>query len=140
MPGRLIMDMCVILRKEFQLGSYKLDYVSSYFISDSVKNIEIIGNNTRIYSKNLMGITYGSYIKFEEIGFSNNPYKNGKKFEIININKSENWFEINAIENIDIKNFKYNWGLAKDDVTPKKFLILQMVLILIVDSWKILSC
>ncbi len=120
MPGRLIMDMCVILRKEFQLGSYKLDYVSSYFISDSVKNIEIIGNNTRIYSKNLMGITYGSYIKFEEIGFSNNPYKNGKKFEIVNINKSENWFEINAIENIDIKNFKYNWGLAKDDVTPQE--------------------
>jgi DNA polymerase elongation subunit (family B) len=118
MPGILIMDMCVILRKEFQLGSFKLDYVSSYFISDSIKNIEYIDNKTRIYSKNLMGITFGSFIKFEEIGFSNNPYKNGKKFEIVDINKNEYWFEIDGIENIDINNIKYNWGLAKDDVSP----------------------
>ena len=120
MPGILIMDMCVILRKEFQLGSFKLDYVSSYFISDSIKNVEYIDNKTRIYSKNLMGITFGSFIKFEEIGFSNNPYKNGKKFEIVDINKNEHWFEIDGIENIDIKNIKYNWGLAKDDVSPQE--------------------
>ena len=119
-PGILIMDMCVILRKEFQLGSFKLDYVSSYFISDSIKNVEYIDNKTRIYSKNLMGITFGSFIKFEEIGFSNNPYKNGKKFEIVDINKNEHWFEIDGIENIDIKNIKYNWGLAKDDVSPQE--------------------
>jgi len=121
MPGRIIMDMCVILRKEFQLGSFKLDYVSSYFISDSIKNIEYIDNEkTRIYSKNLMGITFGSFIKFEEIGFSNNPYKNGKKFEIININKNENWFEIDGVQTIDIENSKFNWGLAKDDVSPQE--------------------
>ena len=120
MSGRLIMDLCVILRKEFQLPSYKLDFVSSYFISDSIKNVEYINNVTRIYSKNLIGITFGSFIKFEEIGFSNNPYKNGKKFEIININKQEGWFEIENIENLDIKEKKYNWGLAKDDVSPQE--------------------
>jgi DNA polymerase elongation subunit (family B) len=120
MPGVIIMDMCVILRKEFQLESFKLDFVSSYFISDNIKNVEIKDENTRIYSKNLMGINNGTFIKFEEIGFSNNPYKNGKKFEIININKHEGWFDINSEENLDIKNNKYKWGLAKDDVSPQE--------------------
>ena len=66
MPGRIIMDMCVIFRKEFQLSSYKLDFVSSYFISDSIKNIELNEQKqtTKIISKNLMGINIGTYIKF----------------------------------------------------------------------------
>ena len=122
MPGRIIMDMCVIFRKEFQLSSFKLDHVSSYFISDSIKNIELNEQEktTKIVSKNLMGINEGTYIKFEEVGFSNNLYKNGKKFEIIDINKTEGWFTIDSYEELDIKNCKYNWGLAKDDVTPQE--------------------
>ena len=122
MPGRIIMDMCVIFRKEFQLSSFKLDHVSSYFISDSIKNIELNEQQqtTKIVSKNLMGIGIGTYIKFEEVGFSNNLYKNGKKFEIIDINKTEGWFIIDSYEELDIKNCKYNWGLAKDDVTPQE--------------------
>ena len=122
MPGRIIMDMCVIFRKEFQLSSFKLDFVSSYFISDNVKNIELdeTNNTTKIFSKNLMGINIGTFIKFEEIGFSNNNYKKGKKFEIIDINKNEGWFIIDSYEELDIKNSKYNWGLAKDDVTPQE--------------------
>tara|TARA_B100000902_G_scaffold399878_1_gene473285 strand:+ start:704 stop:4567 length:3864 start_codon:yes stop_codon:yes gene_type:complete len=122
MPGRIIMDMCVIFRKEFQLSSFKLDFVSSYFISDGVKNIELYSSNnsTKIFSKNLMGINIGTFIKFEEIGFSNNNYKKGKKFEIIDINKNEGWFIIDSYEELDIKNSKYNWGLAKDDVSPQE--------------------
>ena len=122
MPGRIIMDMCVIFRKEFQLSSYKLDFVSSYFISDSIKNIELDEENqtTKIYSKNLMGINIGTFIKLEEIGFSNNAYKKGKKFEIIDINYDEKWFIIDSYEAIDLNNTKYNWGLAKDDVSPQE--------------------
>ena len=122
MPGRIIMDMCVIFRKEFQLSSYKLDYVSSYFISDSIKNIEHdeTKQTTKIYSKNLMGINIGTFIKLEEIGFSNNAYKKGKKFEIIDINYEEKWFIIDSYEAIDLNNTKYNWGLAKDDVSPQE--------------------
>ncbi len=122
MPGRIIMDLYVIFRKEFQLSSNKLDYVSSYFISDDIKNIELDEENktTKIFTKNLMGIGIGSFVKFEEIGFSNNPYKKGQKFEIIDINLEEKWFKINSIENIDLTTSKYNWGLAKDDVSPQE--------------------
>ena len=122
MPGRIIMDLFVIFRKEFQLSSNKLDYVSSYFISDDIKNIEYDEENktTTIFTKNLMGIGIGSFVKFEEIGFSNNPYKKGKKFEIIDINLQEKWFKIDSLEYIDLQTSKYNWGLAKDDVSPQE--------------------
>jgi DNA polymerase elongation subunit (family B) len=122
MPGRIIMDLFVIFRKEFQLSSNKLDYVSSYFISDDIKNIEYDEENktTKIFTKNLMGIGIGSFVKFEEIGFSNNPYKKGKKFEIIDINLEEKWFKIDSLEYIDLQSSKYNWGLAKDDVSPQE--------------------
>ena len=122
MPGRIIMDLYVIFRKEFQLSSNKLDYVSSYFISDDIKNIELDEEKktSKIFTKNLMGIAIGTFVRFEEIGFSNNPYKKGKKFEIIDINLEEKWFQINSLENIDLKTSKYNWGLAKDDVSPQE--------------------
>jgi len=126
MPGRIIIDMCVIFRKEFTLSSNKLDFTSSYFISDSISNISLINetNSTKIYSKNLTGISVGSYVKFDELGFSNNLYKKGKKFEIIEMNKNEQWFVIEGLEELDLTNYKYNWGLAKDDVSPQEIFAL----------------
>ena len=120
MPGRIIIDMYVIFRKEFTLSSNKLDFTSSYFISDNVISINVNteDNTTKVNSKNLTGISVGSYIKFDELGFSSNLYKKGKKFEIIKINKEEQWFMINSAEDLDLVNYKYKWGLAKDDVSP----------------------
>ena len=126
MPGRIIIDMCVIFRKEFTLSSNKLDFTSSYFISDSVNSIsiDVDNNTTKIYSKNLTGISVGSFIKFDELGFSSNLYKKGKKFEISEINAHEHSFVINSIEELDLVNYKYNWGLAKDDVSPQEIFAL----------------
>ena len=122
MPGRIIIDMYVVFRKEFTLSSNKLDFTSSYFISDNV--IKIVVNNeentTKVMTKNLTGISVGSYIKFDEQGFSSNLYKKGKKFEIIELNKEEQWFIINSAEDLDLLTYKYKWGLAKDDVSPQE--------------------
>ena len=41
MAGRIIIDMCIVFRREYTLSSYKLDFTSSYFISDSIKKIEL---------------------------------------------------------------------------------------------------
>jgi DNA polymerase elongation subunit (family B) len=120
MPGRIIIDMCVIFRREFTLSSNKLDYVSSYFISDSVEKIELNkeNNTTEIFSKNLTGLSIGCFVKFEEVSHSVNSYKKGKKFEILNINSANASFTINSSEDFDLLNYKINWGLAKDDVSP----------------------
>ena len=129
MPGRIIIDMCTVFRREFTLSSFKLDYVSSYFISDSVKKVEHDETGdlwTKVYSKNLTGLNVGSYIKFEEIAHSSSSYKKGKKFEVIDINRDEGSFVIDSCEKeLDLETYKINWGLAKDDVTPQEIFSLS---------------
>lgn len=118
MDGRLQIDVFTYMRKEFILPSYKLDYVSSYLISDKVSKYENMeGTNTCvIYTKNTKGISMNCYIHFEILNHSNELYQNGKKFKVVDIN--DNGFvmegQLEGVENQTIQ-----WGLAKDDVTPQ---------------------
>ena len=123
MCGRLQVDMYNFFRRDYNLDSYKLDYVSGYFIGDKVKKIEHmedidVEKKTKIYSKNLTGLENGSYINFEETSHSVDLYKNGQKFMVYNINEGEGTFEINGLENPNM-NKSVKWCLAKDDVTPQ---------------------
>ena len=118
MPGRLQVDMLNWFRRTENLTSYKLDFVSGYYIGDLVKSINYIDDkNTKIFTNNMAGLYSGSYIHFEEINHSSDYYKQGAKFKVINVNKQEKWFEIEGIENPYAKIVK--WGLAKDDVSAK---------------------
>jgi len=126
MTGRLQIDLYNYLRRDYQLTSYKLDYVSGYFIGDSVKKLEHIVDEqdkdkvyTKIYTKNLTGLENGSFINFEEEAHTTDQYKHGKKFEVHSINSVECSFLINGREEPDVKKKKVRWGLAKDDVTPQ---------------------
>ncbi len=120
MGGRLQVDLYNYFRRDFNLPSYKLDYVSSQFIGDSVK--EMIhtedNNTTTIITKNMMGLEVGSFIHFEEISHSSELYKDGAKFKIKSINKEDKSFTISGIERVDM-NKSVKWGLSKDDVTPQ---------------------
>ena len=118
MTGRLQIDLYNYLRRDYQLTQYKLDYVSGYFIGDAVKKIEHINNKTKLYSKNLTGLEDGNFINFEEEAHSVDYYKNGKKFEVSEVNEKEGSFVICGIEAPDMTK-KVRWGLAKDDVTPQ---------------------
>ena len=90
--GRLQIDLYNYFRKAENLPSYKLDYVSSYFIGDIVKDYEVKKDITEIKSKNLMGLKNGHYICFEILGHSSDKYKDGKKFKISNLNIDEGNF------------------------------------------------
>ena len=120
MDGRLQIDVFTYMRKEFILPSYKLDYVSSYLISDTVKSYE---NNEKdntciIHTKNMKGITLNSFVHFEIINHSNDYYDNGAKFKVLSIDIENSSFVISG--NLHgIKKSKVQWGLAKDDVTPQ---------------------
>ena len=118
MNGRLNIDVYNYFRRGFQLPRYKLDYVANHFIGDDVISYEFDEENdkTIIKSKNLSGLELYSYIHFEEIGYSNNFYKDGAKFEIIELDKKEKTFSVQGIQDFD-KSKKLRWGLAKDDVT-----------------------
>lgn len=118
MSGRLPIDMLNWFRRTENLISYKLDYVSGYYIGDVAKVFEHLdGNITRIFTNNMAGLQTGSYVHFEEINHSSDYYKQGAKFKVIHVNKQQKWFEIEGHENPQGKIVK--WGLAKDDVTAK---------------------
>lgn len=117
MDGRLQIDVYTYMRKEFQLPSYKLDFVSSYLISDSVKSYVNLEDNTcKIYTKNMKGITLRCFVHFEIVNHSNDDYEGGKKFKVIDIQHDGFVIEGN-LHDLDDK--KIQWGLAKDDVTPQ---------------------
>lgn len=120
MSGRLQVDLYNHFRKNENLTSYKLDYVSGYFIGDNVKTIEYIDKDdiTRVFTKNLTGLEVGNFINFEEISHSTDTYKEGKKFEVIHIDKENSSFDIQGKEEPNMKK-QVRWGLAKDDVTPQ---------------------
>ena len=118
MNGRLQVDLYNYFRRDYNLTSYKLDFVSGYFIGDVVKKIEYQDNISVIYSKNLKGLEVGSYINFEETSHSSDYYKEGQKFKVIEINHDNATFMIDSIESPDMTK-SVKWGLAKDDVTPQ---------------------
>jgi DNA polymerase elongation subunit (family B) len=112
MQGRLQVDMYTYMRKDFNLTSYKLDYVAGYLLSDSVKKYENTGNTCRVWTKNLKGLEVGSYVHFEVLNHSCDMYEEGKKFKVLSMEKDGYIME----GNLNCSD-KMNWGLAKDDVT-----------------------
>ena len=125
MTGRLQVDVYNYLRRDFNLSSYKLDDVSSYFIGDSVKSVEYdaASNTTRVYSGNLLGLETGNFVKFEQTNHSTDLYKDGHKFKVIAIPDAEagsgsRYFVVQGCATPDMKTM-VRWGLAKDDVSPQ---------------------
>ena len=138
MTGRLQIDMYAYLRRDFNLGSYKLDDVAAQFISDDVKKfVHAFDSNhgevTELFSQNLTGLHIGDYIHIELTGFTADYYKDGKKFKVLNIERNRevtenykgkevtnkyNVITIEGHEEFD-KTKSIKWGTAKDDVTPQ---------------------
>ena len=119
MQGRLQIDVFTYMRKEFILPSYKLDYVSSYLISDKVVSFENKDqtNSCEIATKNIKGITLNCFVHFEINNHSSESYNNGEKFKVIGLTK--NGFTIKGVLSENLKEENIQWGLAKDDVTPQ---------------------
>ena len=132
MTGRLQIDLYNYFRRDYNLSSYKLDFVSGYFIGDDVKRVEHLEHRagttttseepadeiTKIYSANLSGLESGNYIVFEETNNSTDAYKDGAKFKVCECNGGEGWFTIEGREELNMAKH-VRWGLAKDDVTPQ---------------------
>jgi DNA polymerase elongation subunit (family B) len=132
MSGRLQIDMYMFLRREYQFGSYRLDDMASYFISDDIKRVEVVHGDgahgaddaphTWLYSQNLMGLHVGDFIHIEITSFTSDYYADGKKFEVVDIRREADGSNVIVVAGDHgslggLKNIK--WGMAKDDVTPQ---------------------
>lgn len=120
MTGRLQIDLFNYFRRDYQLSSYKLDYVAGYFLGDKIKKYTYLPaeNCTLMYSENLTGLENGAYVNFEEEAHSVDAYKGGQKFMVQAVDKGRGTFKVAGQETPDLTK-KVRWGLAKDDVTPQ---------------------
>ena len=118
MTGRVLIDLYNYFRREYNLPSYKLDNVASHFIGDFIKDFTYTDKVTTFISKDLMGLTAGNYVRFEEIGHSTELYAGGRKFMVAEVNAKEGLFNIKGRFRLN-KDKKLRWCLAKDDVTPQ---------------------
>ena len=114
MAGRIQIDLLNYFRREYNLTSYKLDYVSGHFIGDKIKKYEHDDYGTKITSKNLTGLKVGHYIHIEEIGHTTDYYDQGAKFKITALDSGS--FYVGETIHPD-KQKTLRWCLAKDDVT-----------------------
>ena len=122
--GRIQIDLYNYLRRDYQLSQYKLDYVAGHFIGDSISASRVEpGRGTVLETSNLVGLQVGSYISIEEHAHSVEPYKDGAKFEVIDIDRETHEVLITGEEALDMSR-RWRWGLAKDDVSPKEIFAL----------------
>lgn len=121
--GRVQFDLMKVIMKDYQLPSYKLDAVASYFIKETVTEIKINNsdNTTTISSKNTYGARKGQYITITyNDGISDDKHMDGKKFQILEVTDKT----IKVSEKIDTdivgKGYKIYWCQAKDDIHPNE--------------------
>jgi DNA polymerase elongation subunit (family B) len=116
--GRVSIDLYNYFRREFNLESYKLDFVGGNFIGDNITEFTNVSKTCKLNSKNLSGLHVGNYINFQEIGHSIDYYEEGKKFIVTAIDHTSNSITIDGNLNLN-KDKVIKWCLAKDDVTPQ---------------------
>ena len=122
--GRLQIDLLNLFRRDYNMDSYSLDNVSSYFIGGKVKEIKRNSNalmSTIIKTPNLQGLEIGNYIMLQEIGHSINTYKgpmNNHKFKVTSIDYEKSEFIIKGNAKPNLKK-SIKWCLCKDDVDHK---------------------
>jgi hypothetical protein len=80
LSGRMQIDLYTYFRREYNLPSYKLDYVAGENICDSIikviHSIDSEGNKiTELYSKNLTGLHVNDFIHIGYVGLSETKFR-----------------------------------------------------------------
>jgi DNA polymerase elongation subunit (family B) len=140
MPGRIQVDLYKIIQRDHKLDAYKLDFVSAHFINGDIldcthkkknDNNDSDDNNENkqgrfVKTNNIIGLVANNYITFGIKTLNGiSKFEDGKKFKILNIDIENKELEIDCAIKLDMKKYKYQWGLAKDDVSPKDIFRLQ---------------
>ena len=123
MPGRLPIDLLLSVRREQNLDSYKLDNVASTFLRDKVTKVERLDDqHVKIYTKNTRGLFNGNLVRFDIVGNTINPYQEGRKFRIQDV-EAKSFVVVTEdviLNDINISNLE--WSFTKDDVSFKDML------------------
>ena len=110
--GRIIIDLMKEVQKNFNLDSYKLDYVAQHFINGQIKNINDLGNKAELFLDNPIGIQKNNYLRLGDNKYYIDDIDYGKNTIIIEK-------DYDKFIKTDTSKYK-KWGLAKDDVSPQE--------------------
>ena len=115
--GRLGLDLLLNMRREHSLDSFKLDNVASVFLRDKV----ISYKDNVVTTKSTRGLVIGNYVRFDVVGNTTDPYREGEKFVVTSMTAKS--FTIRApgdlftdLKEKDLKSLE--WTFTKDDVEP----------------------
>ena len=116
MPGRMTIDLYLSMRREQNLDSYKLDSIASKFLRDKVVSMTRVDDtHFKITTKTTRGLFVGNLVRLDLMTNTTNPYKEGKKFPVVELTK--NSFVIETSDDFEGLDFtKLEWSFAKDDV------------------------
>jgi DNA polymerase elongation subunit (family B) len=121
-PGMVQVDLLKLVMRDHNLSSYKLDDVTSNFINGKINRFEFRDDLTYLQTENTYGLSVGDFIRLYKVSIiGEEDIDEGKKCMIKAITLHEGYSEITAnVAHISLVDdgSTYQWGLAKDDVTP----------------------
>ena len=111
MPGRLTIDLLLNMRREHNLDSYTLDNVASTFLRDKVLRAE----GTTIHTKSTRGLSVGNYVRFDIVGNTMDPYRDGQKYLVKSVTPKSFTIEEELFQDT---HDHIEWSFTKDDIHP----------------------
>ena len=115
--GRLGLDLLLNMRREHSLDSFKLDNVAGVFLKDKVVTYAA----GRVTTKSTRGLRTGNYVKFDRVGNTSDPYRDGQKYVVTGVDAKG--FTLDAPDDLfsdltESERKSLEWTFAKDDVEP----------------------
>jgi DNA polymerase elongation subunit (family B) len=130
MPGRVQIDLLKVCQSSMtKLPSYKLDDVASFYISGKIvgfgeEEADEPGRSRFIKVKNINEIDDGNFVVITMTTTGQQLY-DGAKIAIRNIDREAGILELEKSVPVNCLPNYPQWGLAKDDVSPKDIFRLQ---------------
>lgn len=117
--GRLGLDLLLNMRREHSLSSFKLDSVASVFLRDKIIDYK----DGRISTKSTRGLSVGNFVRFDIVGNTTDPYRDGAKYEVTSVDGKG--FTISQAGGLfadlsDKDRKSLEWTFTKDDVDAQE--------------------
>jgi len=115
--GRLGLDLLLNMRREHSLDSFKLDSVASVFLRDKVLDYA----DHTVKTKSTRGLRVGNYVRFDLVGNTSDPYREGEKYRVTSMTAKS--FTIECPDDLmseltEAEKKSLEWTFTKDDVEP----------------------
>jgi len=119
--GRIQIDIMRVVQRDYNLTSWSLDYVSSYFMNGKIKNLESVSGQSRQYrieTNNTKGIQENSYVNIMiNNGITTDLYGEHTKFKVVDFTENSLLIEGDLeIDEIPFTVHSCTWCHAKDDI------------------------